>query len=107
MKNDPNLDIALNISPYLHFGQLGAATIVFAARKVLRKFVLLLFHSPKIKGYDSFIEELVVRRELAENYCHCNKIMIILMGFRLGRQTLNQFGKKIDFPCLISFLLKK
>jgi len=32
-RNDPNLEVVSNLSPYLHFGQLSAATIALAAKK--------------------------------------------------------------------------
>lgn len=32
-RNDPNLDVVSGLSPYLHFGQLSAATIALAAKK--------------------------------------------------------------------------
>ncbi|KAK2076355.1 hypothetical protein QBZ16_000880 [Prototheca wickerhamii] len=48
-----------NLSPYIHFGQLSCQRIVLEAKKRESKF------RDSIK---SFVEELVVRRELAENY---------------------------------------
>ncbi len=48
------------LSPYLHFGQLSAqrvALAVLAARNV----------APEAR--DAFLEQLIVRRELAENFC--------------------------------------
>ncbi|KAK3038495.1 hypothetical protein RJ639_029793 [Escallonia herrerae] len=48
------------LSPYLHFGQVGAQRCALEARRV-RKL------SPQ--AVDAFLEELIVRRELADNYC--------------------------------------
>merc|ERR1712087_1025500 len=47
------------LSPYLHFGQLSA-----------QRMALLVKASGGSKpGIDAFLEEAVVRRELADNYC--------------------------------------
>jgi deoxyribodipyrimidine photo-lyase len=61
-RNDPSLDIQSHQSPYLHFGQvspLGIALKVQAARAPLA-------------AKDAYLEELVVRRELAFNYVFYN-----------------------------------
>lgn len=54
-RNDPNADATSRLSAYLHFGQLSAATIALAVKKT------------KINA-ESFLEELIVRKELADNY---------------------------------------
>ncbi len=60
LRNDPNADVQSELSPYLHFGQLSAAR---AALQVL--------DSPEgaTKSVESFLDELLVRRELSDNYC--------------------------------------
>jgi deoxyribodipyrimidine photo-lyase len=59
-RNDPNLDITSNLSPYLHFGQISP---LYVALKVGET------HSP---GKDAFLEELIVRRELSFNFVYYN-----------------------------------
>ena len=49
-----------NLSPYLNFGQLSAQRAAFEAKQR---------RSSAPEGVDAFIEELVVRRELADNFC--------------------------------------
>nr|AAQ10672.1 type II CPD photolyase [Stellaria longipes] len=49
------------LSPYLHFGQISAQRCALEARQV-RKL------SPE--SVDTFLEELIVRRELADNFCY-------------------------------------
>lgn len=50
-----------NLSPWLHFGQLAPQRAALEAAK----------HRAKFKAsVEGFLEELVVRRELADNYCH-------------------------------------
>ena len=63
LDNDPSLDGQSNLSPYLHFGQLSAARVVLAAQsyKAIHK-----------TDFEAFVEELIVRRELAENFCFYN-----------------------------------
>jgi deoxyribodipyrimidine photo-lyase len=61
-RNDPNLDGQSNLSPYLHFGQIAAQRIA-----------LEVDDSPAgTKAKEAFLEELIVRRELADNFCFYN-----------------------------------
>lgn len=59
-RNDPNKKAVSGLSPYLHFGQISAERIV-----------LDLMASPIADSDNaaSFLEELIVRRELADNFC--------------------------------------
>jgi len=58
-RNDPNQSVCSNLSPFLHFGMISSHAIVLEiGRRGLHGEVV-----------DSFIEELVVRRELADNFC--------------------------------------
>jgi deoxyribodipyrimidine photo-lyase len=59
-RNDPTRDCCSRLSAYLHFGQVSPVQV---ARAALR-------HGGP--GVGAFIEELVVRRELAINFCHYN-----------------------------------
>jgi deoxyribodipyrimidine photo-lyase len=58
-RNDPNLDGQSNLSPYLHFGQLSPLR---AALEVKNS------SAPK-EAKEAFLEELIVRRELSDNFC--------------------------------------
>jgi deoxyribodipyrimidine photo-lyase len=60
-KNDPTKQCVSNMSPYLHFGQISP---IYIALKILES------DSPNI---DSFLEELIIRRELAVNFVFYNK----------------------------------
>jgi len=55
-RNDPGRDWQSDLSPYIHFGQIAAAEV---AARVLRQ-----GHA----GVEAFLEELIVRRELALNF---------------------------------------
>jgi deoxyribodipyrimidine photo-lyase len=60
-RNDPTLNCVSNLSPYLHFGQIS-----------VQKMVMFLKNYKKFaSSTDSFIEEIIVRRELADNFCYC------------------------------------
>jgi deoxyribodipyrimidine photo-lyase len=63
-RNDPNADAVSNLSPYLHFGHISAQECALRARKAV------------VPGAskEAFLEELIVRRELSENYCHYNTL---------------------------------
>ncbi len=58
-RNDPNRDVCSNLSAHLHFGMISAQRV---ALEVMGR---------KLAGeqVDSFLEELIVRRELSDNFC--------------------------------------
>ncbi len=60
-RNDPTRRVCSDLSPYLHFGQISPLEI---ALSVLRAEV------PERHSIDMFIEELIIRRELAMNFVH-------------------------------------
>lgn len=62
-RNDPNKDVLSNMSPYLHFGHISAQRIAFEVKKT----------SANQDSKDSYLEELIVRRELSDNFCFYNK----------------------------------
>ena len=59
-RNDPSLDCLSNMSPYLHFGQVSPLRIA------------LMVSATGNGGRDAYLEELVVRRELAINFVWYN-----------------------------------
>ena len=61
-RNDPNAGCVSGLSPYLHFGQLSAQHAALMA----------LSSGSGSRNREAFVEELFVRRELAENYCFYN-----------------------------------
>ncbi|MCX7996547.1 MAG: deoxyribodipyrimidine photo-lyase [Patescibacteria group bacterium] len=83
-RNKPHLNGTSGLSPYLHFGQLSALRAVLTVREAVRS-------APKAvrDSAEAFIEELVVRRELAANYCYYQKNYTSLDGAKpWARQTL-------------------
>ena len=59
-RNDPTKQCVSNMSPYLHFGQISPLQIAL---------MVLQTDSP---GVDSYLEELIIRRELAINFVFYN-----------------------------------
>ena len=79
-RNDPNLDGQSNISPYLHFGHVAPQRVA------------LLVNGSKIyaEAKEAFLEELIIRRELADNFCYYNENYDRFEGFpNWARKTLN------------------
>jgi deoxyribodipyrimidine photo-lyase len=62
-RNDPTKNGLSGLSPYLHFGQISAQQVALEVTKA--------FDSDK-EAREAFLEELIVRRELADNYCYYN-----------------------------------
>jgi deoxyribodipyrimidine photo-lyase len=60
-RNFPDKNRLSGLSPYLHYGHISAQRVAVEASK--------LKASCK-DSFDSFFEELVVRRELSDNFCH-------------------------------------
>lgn len=97
-RNIPIEDGQSNLSPYLHFGQLSAQRIAHEVMNASDE-PPLLFKRGKLASYegdptlqdsiDAYLEELIVRRELADNYCFYNKNYTSLEGAKdWGRETL-------------------
>lgn len=64
--SDPSTDYTSTLSPYLHFGQISALEIL--------SHIQLFVKQGRIKpaDYEAYKEQLLVRRELAFNYCYYN-----------------------------------
>ncbi|MBL8222105.1 MAG: deoxyribodipyrimidine photo-lyase [Bryobacterales bacterium] len=58
-RNDPAAHATSDLSPYLHYGHMSALEIALAAKEYAAEHKLVA---------DEFLEELIVRRELAFNY---------------------------------------
>lgn len=59
-RNDPTKEAVSGLSPYLHFGQISAQDVALRVRS-----------APGIpeEAAGAFLEELIVRRELSDNFC--------------------------------------
>ncbi|PON57411.1 DNA photolyase class [Parasponia andersonii] len=80
-RNNPLKPGALSgLSPYLHFGQISAQRCALEARAVRKVYP---------QAVDTFLEELIVRRELADNFCYYQPHYDSLQGaWEWARKTL-------------------
>ncbi|MBL1214590.1 MAG: deoxyribodipyrimidine photo-lyase [Ignavibacteriae bacterium] len=80
-RNDPNKEALSNLSPYLHFGQISAQRAALEAQPFIE-------HK---NSQESFLEELIIRRELSDNFCHYNNDYDSFDGFHdWAKKTLNE-----------------
>lgn len=63
LKNDPLANSVSGLSPYLHYGQISAQRIAIEVTKNCK-------NQP---SRDAFLEELIIRKELSDNFCYYNK----------------------------------
>ncbi len=78
-RNNPNKEVLSNLSPYIHFGQISAQHIALTIKK------------NNTAGADDFLEELIVRKELADNFCFYNKNYDNFDGFPdWAKKSLNK-----------------
>jgi deoxyribodipyrimidine photo-lyase len=80
-RNDPNTNGQSGLSPFLHFGQIAAQRIALEVQQA---------DAPSVSK-QAFLEELIVRKELSDNYCLHNNHYDTFEGFpKWGQQTLNK-----------------
>ncbi len=79
-RNDPNASALSNLSSYLHFGQISAQRAAMMVKQ------------SDLPDDDkaAFLEELIVRRELADNFCFYNKQYDKLSGAHAWAQKTLQ-----------------
>ncbi len=80
-RNDPNLEGVSNLSPYLRWGNLSAERVALEVQAV---------QGVQKADKDAFLEELIVRRELSDNYVFYTKDYDTLAGaHQWAQDTLN------------------
>jgi deoxyribodipyrimidine photo-lyase len=83
-RNDPNKNCQSELSPYLHFGQISSQRIALNIEK----------DNYNTASKESFLEELIVRKELSDNFCYYNKNYDSFEGFPTwAKETLNHHRK--------------
>jgi deoxyribodipyrimidine photo-lyase len=93
-RNDPNANVQSNLSPYLHYGMISAQTIALAVCDWVGMPIEKILHHAKNKANvqkdrelklvdhaAAFLEELIVRRELSDNFCFYNESYDSINGF--------------------------
>jgi deoxyribodipyrimidine photo-lyase len=84
LRNDPTKDGQSNLSPYLHFGQISAQRIALETQR----------SNGNKESEKSFLEELIIRRELSDNFCYFNPKYDSLSGFPdWAKTSLNEHRK--------------
>jgi len=79
-RNNPAVDGLSGLSPYVHFGQISAQRIALELRS----------RAEPDANADAFLEQLMVRRELSDNYCFYNGAYDSLDGFpKWAKATLH------------------
>lgn len=82
LRSDPTQEYQSELSPYLHFGQIS---VVYVLKEILKT------HPLDDENVNSFINEIVVWRELARNFCTYNPHYNEYSGIPLwAQQTLNE-----------------
>lgn len=84
LKNDPNHETS-RLSPYLHFGQLSSLRVALEVVRARGETGI------RAEARDAFLEELIVRRELADNFCLREPDYDTMAGFPdWARRTLEK-----------------
>ena len=84
-RNDPTRDCVSHLSPYLHFGQVSSQRVALEVSKA----------PVPATSKDAFLEQLIVRRELADNFCYYNKEYDSIKGFpSWAEKTLREHAKE-------------
>ena len=84
LRNDPAKACQSNLSPYLHFGHISAQRTALEIRKA----------EAKKADKEAFLEELIVRRELSDNFCFYNDNYDNCSGFpEWAQKTLHVHRK--------------
>ncbi|MFA6540858.1 MAG: deoxyribodipyrimidine photo-lyase [Bacteroidota bacterium] len=77
-RNDPTQNAQSHLSPYLHFGQISAERIALdllaSCRQDIQEILFKMKNgaSEQHGNVSAFLEELIVRRELSDNFTHYN-----------------------------------
>ena len=80
-RNNPNLNKLSNMSPYFHFGQIAPQRVALEIKN----------SNLPIDDKEAFLEEMIVRRELADNFCFYEKNYDFFEGYHSWAQkSLNE-----------------
>ena len=80
-RNDPTKDALSNLSPYFHFGHISPQRVALDIKN----------SSLPEQDKNSFLEEMIVRRELSDNFCEYETNYDYFEGFHdWAKKTLNE-----------------
>jgi len=97
-RNNPTIDGQSDLSPYLHYGMISSLRV---ALEVSHDHTPLLIKEARLArsegqpsmqdSIDAFLEELIVRKELSDNYCFYNNRYDSIEGARdWAKKSLNE-----------------
>lgn len=90
-KNEPAAHATSNLSPYLHFGHISSLEVALAVREYAKEHQLIA---------EEFLEELIVRRELAFNYARFSEDPSSFENLpEWARKTLSKHAMDNREPC--------
>jgi deoxyribodipyrimidine photo-lyase len=90
-RNEPSSHATSSLSPYLHFGHISALHVALAAQEFAREHKLIA---------DEFLEELIVRRELAFNFARfCPDIQSVESLPDWAKKSLDKHAADRREPC--------
>jgi deoxyribodipyrimidine photo-lyase len=116
LRNIPSENYQSNLSAYLHFGQISSLRIVLELKKFLKEksFGEITFSKDRNKASkkyieknlttkqkvlisaEAFVEELIVRKELSDNFCFYNTNYDNFNGLKdWAKKTLNEHKKDL------------
>lgn len=76
-RNDPAKKGQSDLSPYLHFGHIAPQRVALAAER----------YDANLRSMEAFLEQLLVRRELSDNFCLYNDNYDSFKGFPSWART--------------------
>ena len=80
-RNDPNESGTSGLSSYLHFGHISAQRMAIEITRNI----------PRNENTDAFLEELIIRKELSDNFCYYNAQYDLPQGFPAwAKKTLKE-----------------
>lgn len=84
-RNNPTINGLTNLSPYFHFGQINSIRVILEAHaQTIAKPALQ-------EDFDRLLEEIIVRKELSDNFCYYNQNYATLNGApEWARKTLKK-----------------
>jgi deoxyribodipyrimidine photo-lyase len=83
-RNFPTHNAQSNLSPYFHFGHIAPQRVALMIQSI----------TEHVDSQKAFLEELIIRRELSDNFCYFNKNYDSFDGFpEWAKKSLNEHRK--------------
>lgn len=90
-KNDPTKSALSNLSAYLHFGQVSSLRVALEILAIKKESDFPPQFGKPDSSVDVFLEEIIVRKELSDNYCYYNHNFNNINGAKeWAKETLSE-----------------